>query len=509
MDPSHPQIPSRADLLSTYWRDPEYLAYVPLTSSTVLDYFARSIFFDPESTNEVLRMQNIGNPQGQVPGMGKTAKQQEEELRRFKGIEFVVVHAHAKEARPGAGAEDTLYVIQKRRRDSPTKTQVLETYYVLNGNVHMAPDLETVLSNRMTTALHSLRDSLSLARRAQARPITLSQKTTQTRATGKTLGASAAEETAEAAQQAPGGGDDSEEARREDTGRERKVPSTSSLLQARPIYSVAEASNDPLRPVFQSLGSFIGQVRHSILEGSFISDLQHFTLETPVGTAIAGAAATAGSWLIYWRYLRRIRSAEYITPRELRWRRSLTGTVTHVGDADGFRLYHQPGPPLLRSLLYPVPKTPKALKDQTLSIRLAGADAPEAGHFGKTAQPFSTEAREELVRLVSKRTVRCEVAHVDQYKRLVATPYVWLPPYVFGSTNVSLSLVKKGLATVYRQGGAEYGSATFLWRVLFRASSGLGRLERAEASAKRRKLGLWSQGSKLETPADYKRRLKA
>lgn len=77
-----------------------------------------------------------------------------------------------------------------------------------------------------------------------------------------------------------------------------------------------------------------------------------------------------------------------------------------VGDADNFRLYHTPGfgwrlPFKFRS----VPTTPKGmlqcgpylrgadyiwteLKDQTLHIRLAGVDAPEAAHL----QVFSATA---------------------------------------------------------------------------------------------------------------------
>lgn len=499
MDAAASPRPSRSTLLSTYWRDPEYLAHVPLTSSTALDYFSRSNFFDPESTNEVLRMQNIGNPQALVPGMGKTAKQQEDELKRFKGIEFVVVHA--KESRPGQvpaaagspGADDSLFVIQKRRRESPSRTQVLETYYILNGNVHMAPDLESVLSNRIITALHLLRESLALARSAQARPVVIPTHASQTsKSKAKTLGAGVAEESAQTTTSRDG---DREEdggttSVREEEERPRKVPSVS---QAHPISSILE----PSKPESESPLSTMG---------SFLISLQHFAFEKPLGTAATSAVATVGSLLVYWRYFRRIRSAEYMTPRDLRWRRSLMGKVTHVGDADGFRLYHQPGPPLLRNLFYPIPKTVKARKEQTLSIRLAGADAPELGHFGKPSQPFAAEAKDELTRLLGNRTVRCEAAQIDQYKRLVATPYVWLPPYVFGSTNVSLALVKKGLATVYRQGGADYGSATFLSRVFFKAQTGLGRLERAEASAKRRKLGIWSLGHKLETPADYKRR---
>lgn len=181
--------PTRSLLLSTYWRDPEYLAHVPLTSSTALDYFSRSSFFDPSSTNEMLRMQNIVQImqfQNGIMGMGKTARQQEEELTRFKGIEFVLVYAKEpkQQTAPGSGPstagmtlpqgpsaiEETLFVIQKRRRVSPVETHVLETYYIANGNVHMAPDVETILNNRMvslfkrahTTLTFSLKSDWSL-----------------------------------------------------------------------------------------------------------------------------------------------------------------------------------------------------------------------------------------------------------------------------------------------------------------------------------------------------------
>lgn len=155
-----PPPPTRSALLSTYWRDPEFLAHVPLTTSTALEYFSRSNFFDPASTNEMLRMQNIGSvpPPGMppglnIPGWGKTPRQQEEDLARFKGVEFVLVHAREPKvevatAAAAAGgeagaagdrqahfplpmgmgpgqqqAEDTLFVIQKRQRDGPLPTQ--------------------------------------------------------------------------------------------------------------------------------------------------------------------------------------------------------------------------------------------------------------------------------------------------------------------------------------------------------------------------------------------------
>ncbi|KAN0060453.1 putative endonuclease lcl3 [Thecaphora frezii] len=234
-------------------------------------------------------------------------------------------------------------------------------------------------------------------------------------------------------------------------------------------------------------------------------------LSTPAAIATASVTATSLSFVVYWRYFRRIPNAEYLTPSVLRYRKTLVGYVTSVGDADGFRLFHTPGIPLLRRMVHNPhrKRKPSELRNQTLSVRLAGADAPETGHFGKPAQPFAKEAMEELKKLVLGRTVWCHASHVDQYKRLVATPYVWLPPYVLGRTNVSHHLVKRGLATVYRQSGAAYGQATAWAKIWSRAKSGLDRLERAERNAQKSKLGIWSQGTKFESPEDYKKRFRS
>lgn len=138
-------------------------------------------------------------------------------------------------------------------------------------------------------------------------------------------------------------------------------------------------------------------------------------------TTTLGIAAT--SYLLYWRYFKRIRTTAYLTPSILRWRKTLVGKCTSVGDADGFRLYHTPGPLPYRMLAFPeADKKPNGSSHhlETLSIRLAGADAPESSHFGKPEQPFAKEAKEELEKLVLGKTVWCQVAHVDQYQRLVS-----------------------------------------------------------------------------------------
>ncbi|KDN42183.1 SNase-domain-containing protein [Tilletiaria anomala UBC 951] len=240
---------------------------------------------------------------------------------------------------------------------------------------------------------------------------------------------------------------------------------------------------------------------------SYVSSSLSYVASTTPGIATISVMATLAASGLYWRYFRRIRNAEYLTPGVLRWRRVLVGRCTSVGDGDGFRLYHQPGLPFIRDYLYPIPTTPTALRNSTLSVRLAGADAPEAAHFGNPAQPYAKEALEYLKTLVLKRTVWLEVAHVDQYKRLVATPYVWNAPYIFGRTNVSLRMIKEGLAVVYRSGGASYGSATWWHRLFFKVSTGEARLERAEEKARRLKKGIWSQ-KQFESPNDYKKRVR-
>jgi hypothetical protein len=99
-------------------------------------------------------------------------------------------------------------------------------------------------------------------------------------------------------------------------------------------------------------------------------------LLTPYVAIPLSCAGALSTMLIYRRYLRRIPSAEYITPRTLATRSTIRGYVTSVGDADNFRMVHTPAPwPL--SLLQRIPTDKKLLKNNTIHVRLAGVDAPE------------------------------------------------------------------------------------------------------------------------------------
>ncbi|KAL9604789.1 MAG: hypothetical protein Q9219_000237 [cf. Caloplaca sp. 3 TL-2023] len=206
---------------------------------------------------------------------------------------------------------------------------------------------------------------------------------------------------------------------------------------------------------------------------------------------LTGSALSAAAF--YRSYLRRIPQAINIGPRYWR-KRSLFGSVTSVGDADNFRLFHTPGGRLAGWGILPwrkVPRTSKELREKTVHIRLAGIDAPEMAHFGRPAQPFSKEAFDFLNAYISHRRVRAYVYKRDQYDRAVATVYVrrWLL-----RRDVGLQMLQRGLATVYEaKSGAEFGTLEEKYRS-------------TEKWAKARRKGMWSSsGSKnFESPRDYK-----
>ncbi|KZT36256.1 nuclease [Sistotremastrum suecicum HHB10207 ss-3] len=209
-----------------------------------------------------------------------------------------------------------------------------------------------------------------------------------------------------------------------------------------------------------------------------------------------GVLSTLAGAAVYRRYVKRIPNSEWITPVDLQKRRFIRGVVTSVGDGDNFRLFHTPG--LGWNWPLKVRRIPKKLKDQTIHIRLAGVDAPEAAHFGREAQPYSEEALQWLKTRIEGRTVWCQLLRRDQYGRVVAFPFVTplrLPAFRFLSTRcVSLEMLKVGWAVVYDQTGAEYGK----W-----GQTSFLKLEDEARTARR---GMWKSLQKLETPKEYKNR---
>lgn len=205
-----------------------------------------------------------------------------------------------------------------------------------------------------------------------------------------------------------------------------------------------------------------------------------------------GITATAYlSYRFYRRYLKPVRTILDLTPERLEYNHKLYGYVTRVGDGDNFRFFHTPGGMLAGwGWLKSVPKNNKILKNETLMIRLCGIDAPERAHFGKPAQPYSEDALQWLKSYILGRYVVVTPYLVDQYKRIVGKCQVWKWT---GKKDVSAAMLKQGMAIVYEgKVGAEFGDNEDWYR-------------RLEKRAKFLRRGVWSLGSKMLTPGDYKK----
>lgn len=253
------------------------------------------------------------------------------------------------------------------------------------------------------------------------------------------------------------------------------------------------------KPQEESVGEKVGNTIDNIL-GNTINNSPSLPsgafsqLETWVAAGGLTLAALGGVKL-YRSFLRRIPQATDIRPGFLR-KRSIFGRVTSVGDGDNFRLYHTPGGRLAGWGWLPwrrVPTDKKALRNQTIHVRLAGIDAPELPHFGRPEQPYAQEAFKWLTEYVGGRRVRAYVYKQDQYSRVVATVYVrkWLL-----RRDVGLQMLREGVATVYEANtGAEFGKFEDKYR-------------KAEWWAKTKRKGLWAgkKNADFETPGEYKKR---
>ncbi|KAL5040363.1 hypothetical protein BDV3_006535 [Batrachochytrium dendrobatidis] len=134
---------------------------------------------------------------------------------------------------------------------------------------------------------------------------------------------------------------------------------------------------------------------------------------------------------------------------------------------------------------------------ETLYIRLAGIDAPESACFGQPDQPFAQIAKSWLGSYLNGRIVRVQLLRRDQYNRLIGMVWVnpaWWP--VLPTRNVSIEMLRRGLAVMYRATGAQYGGNPT-------------QFNRVEQTAKAMRRGLWKSGDQFETPLEFKKRTRA
>lgn len=117
--------------LTLSWQDSAWFPH--LSSATALDYFSQESnpFYDHTCNNEVIKMQRLDPSQ----------------LTSMTGVEYTLLHAQ----------DPILYVIRKQRRHSQHQAVTpLADYYILAGTVYQAPDLCSVISSRLLSAIHNL-----------------------------------------------------------------------------------------------------------------------------------------------------------------------------------------------------------------------------------------------------------------------------------------------------------------------------------------------------------------
>ncbi|CAG8483363.1 8941_t:CDS:2 [Ambispora gerdemannii] len=129
---------SDSELTTIVWRHPEWIMQQPngLNSNNVLDYFSESPFWEKHCNNATLKMQTQFND----------LKDLMFELKKMKGTEFQVAHE-----RP-----PFLWIIRKQNRISEYEVVPTTTYYVYKADVYQAPDLYSILANRVMISLRSL-----------------------------------------------------------------------------------------------------------------------------------------------------------------------------------------------------------------------------------------------------------------------------------------------------------------------------------------------------------------
>lgn len=131
------KTPVQENPLSLSWHDS---AWIPvLNPSNIMDYFSErsNPFYDRTCNNEIVKMQRLSP----------------EQLNNMTGLEYILLHVQ----------EPILYVIRKQHRHSPTVATPVADYYIIAGVVYQAPDLGSVVSSRLLSAVHHLQSAFDEA----------------------------------------------------------------------------------------------------------------------------------------------------------------------------------------------------------------------------------------------------------------------------------------------------------------------------------------------------------
>lgn len=174
-------------------------------------------------------------------------------------------------------------------------------------------------------------------------------------------------------------------------------------------------------------------------------------------------------------------------------REQVFGRVVRVIDGDTLRVLHCP----TKFFCPKLDKNERRIYDKTLSIRLYGIDAPELQKRKSDApsQPFAEESKDLISSLVLDKKVSVKLLRRDQYGRAVANVRTSrtlksFPPLI--KKDLSVELTKRGLATLYTGGGAEY-------------DGNRQNLESLQRRAEKYKRGVFSLKDGYTPPSEFKK----
>lgn len=211
---------------------------------------------------------------------------------------------------------------------------------------------------------------------------------------------------------------------------------------------------------------------------------------TKAGALIAGFVAS--SLIGYQLYTGpQYENANMIPSQVLSNKKELYGKIVYITDGDTYSFRHLPS--IFSSETYRGNK-----KQNTITVRIIAVDTPEIGKGGKLGQEYSEEARDFAENKLLGKAVRIRCLARDQYGRLLGRVFYkesnFLSLLWSSSRDISEELLQRGLAVVYRGGGAKYDGSIQSW-------------EKLESEARAKKIGLWSN-KKVVLPSEYKKQNK-
>ncbi|KAJ3154016.1 Mediator of RNA polymerase II transcription subunit 6 [Geranomyces variabilis] len=131
------------DLTHVSWKDTAFIQQHGLNEHSIIPYFALSQFYDRSSLNEQIAMQARFN-QLEAASLDK---------RQMTGIDYELAFASL--------APPSLFIITKSMRRSPTHTDLLGAYYIIEGTIYQAPDCNSLVSNRVLNSLHHMQKAFA------------------------------------------------------------------------------------------------------------------------------------------------------------------------------------------------------------------------------------------------------------------------------------------------------------------------------------------------------------